>query len=151
MGAVSATTGLDVTAGLIRSAALIHDVHAAVSGEHGLTPQQAQLMCVVGDQPSSMVQLGALLRIGKSSMTGLIDRAQRAGLVQRVPAPDDGRSFLIEPTPLGRRTNEGFRRAVGQRLDEVMATLTTQERDTLAAVLSKIVLNNQAPETWPEQ
>ena len=152
MDAVSATTGsLDVTAGLIRSAALIHDVHAAVSGEHGLTPQQAQLMCVVGDQPSSMVQLGALLRIGKSSMTGLVDRAERAGLVQRVPAPDDGRSFLIEPTPAGRRTNEEFRRAVGLRLDEVLGTLTAQERDSLAAILSKIVLDNQAPQTWPEQ
>lgn len=152
MGAVSATTGLlDITAGLIRSAALIHDVHAAVSAEHGLTPQQAQLMCVVGDQPSSMVRLGALLRIGKSSMTGLVDRAERVGLVQRVPSPGDGRSFLIEPTPLGRRTNEEFRAAVGQRLDEVMATLTAQERDSLAAVLTKIVLDNQAPQTWPEQ
>jgi len=84
-------------------------------------------------------------------MTGLVDRAERVGLVQRVPAPDDGRSFLIEPTPLGRRTNEELRRAVGQRLDEVMATLTVQERDSLAAVLSKIVLDNQAPQTWPEQ
>lgn len=106
---------------------------------------------MVSDQPSSMVQLGALLRIGKSSMTGLVDHAERAGLVQRVPAPDDRRSFLIAPTSLGHRTNEAFRAAVGQRLDEVMATLTAQERDSLAAVLSKIVLDNQAPETWPEQ
>ena len=152
MAAVDATTvRLDITAGLIRSAALIQDVHAAVSAEHGLTPQQAQLMCVVGDQPSSMVQLGALLRIGKSSMTGLVDRAERAGLVQRVPDPIDGRSFLIEPTPIGRRTNEEFRRAVGERLDDVIATLTPQERDSLAGVLSKVVLDNQAPQTWPEQ
>lgn len=152
VGAVDATTRqLDITAGLIRSAALIQDVHAQVSTEHGLTPQQAQLMCVIGDQPSSMVQLGALLRIGKSSMTGLIDRAVRAGLVERVPAPDDGRSFLIAPTPTGRITNEEFRRAVGARLDEVIETLTTAERDSLTAVLSKVVLDNQAPATWPEQ
>lgn len=91
-----------------------------------------------------------MLRIGKSSMTGLVDRAERVGLVQRAPAPDDGRSFLIEPTPLGRSKNEEFRRAVGQRLDEVMATLTEHERDSLTAILSKIVLDNQAPQTWPE-
>lgn len=152
MAAVDATTlRLDLTGGLIRSAALIQDVHAAVSAEHGLTPQQAQLMCVVGDEPSSMVQLGAVLRIGKSSMTGLVNRAERAGLVQRVPAPDDGRSFLIEPTATGRRANEQFRRAVAERLDQVVATLTAEERDNLAAALSKIVLDNQAPQTWPEQ
>lgn len=152
MAAVDATTmRLDITGGLIRSAALIQDVHAAVSAEHGLTPQQAQLMCVVSDEPSSMVQLGAVLRIGKSSMTGLVNRAERTGLVQRVPAPDDGRSFLIEPTAAGRRTNEKFRRAVAERLDQVIATLTAEERDNLAAVLSKIVFDNQAPQTWPEQ
>lgn len=152
MAAVDATTlRLDITGGLIRSAALIQDVHAAVSAEHGLTPQQAQLMCVVGDEPSSMVQLGAVLRIGKSSMTGLVNRAERAGLVQRAPAPNDGRSFLIEPTANGRRANEQFRRAVAERLDQVIATLTAEERENLAAVLSKVVRDNQAPQTWPEQ
>jgi hypothetical protein len=61
MAAVHATTlHLDITAGLIRSAALIQDIHASVSAEHGLTPQHAQLMCVVGDQPSSMVQLARI-------------------------------------------------------------------------------------------
>lgn len=152
MGAVNAMSQrLDVTAGLIRSAALIQDVHAAASVEHGLTAQQAQLMCVVGDEPSSMVRLGSLLRIGKSSMTGLVDRAERAGLVRRVPDPGDGRSYLIAPTPDGRRTNESFRRAVGERIDELIESLTEQERDSLAVVLSKVVLDNEAPETWPEE
>lgn len=152
MSAVSVVSQrLDVTAGLIRSAALVQDVCAMASVERGLTPHQAQLLCVVGDQPSSMMRLGSLLRVGKSAMTGLVDRAERAGLVVRVPDPNDGRSRLIALTPQGRRANESFRRAVGERIDEVIGSLTSQERDSLAAVLSKVVLDNEAPETWPEE
>jgi DNA-binding MarR family transcriptional regulator len=149
--AVAMTHRLDVTAGLIRSTALIQDIYAAASAEHGLTRQQAQLMCVVGDRPSSMVRVGALLRIGKSSMTGLVHRAEGAGLIHRVPDPDDGRSSLIALTPEGRRANDAFRRALSERIEEIIATLSAEERDSLASVLSKVVLDNEAPETWPAE
>lgn len=140
---------LDLTAGLIRSAALVQDILAAASAEHGLTPQQSQLLCVVGDCPSSMVQLGALLRIGKSSMTGLVQRAELSGLVHRAPDPADGRSTLITLTEKGRRANTAFRATVGQRIDQIVATLPTAERHTLSVTLSTIVLEHQAPQTWP--
>lgn len=142
---------LDLTTGLIRSAALIQDICAIASSEHGLTPQQAQLMGVVGDKPSKMVWLGELLRIGKSSMTGLVHRAERAGIVRRVPDPGDGRSTLIMLTDEGRRTNTAFRATVGERIERIIATLPTAERNGLATALSMIVLNNHAPETWPTE
>lgn len=144
-----ATPHLDLTAVLIRSAALVQDTCATASHEHGLTPQQAQLMCVVGDQPASMVRLGTLLRIGKSSMTGLIHRAEQAGLVKRAPDPTDGRSTLIELTDEGMRANAAFRQTVGERIDQILATLPAGDQDNLAMALSMIVLNNDAPETWP--
>ena len=46
---------------------------------------------------------------------------------------------MIEPTPTGRRTNEQFRCALSDRIDQIIATLTTQERDSLAVVLSKVL------------
>lgn len=142
---------LDLTVGLIRSAALVQDILAAASGEHELTAQQAQLMCVVGEKPSSMMRLGALLRIGKSSMTGLVRRAEQAGLVQRAPDPDDGRSTLIMLTEKGRRANTAFRGTVGERIEQIIVTLPAEERNCLAVALSTIVLDHQAPETWPTE
>lgn len=143
------TEQLDLTGGLIRTAALVHDVLAAASAEHGLTPQQSQLMCVVGDAPSSMVHLGAQLRIGKSSMTGLVHRAEQAGLVQRAPAPHDGRSTLITLTHEGRDANAAYRATVGARIAQIVSSLAPAERTVLEAALSKIVLSNHAPDTWP--
>jgi len=142
---------LDLTAGLIRSSALVQDILAAASAEHGLTPQQSQLMCVVGDTPSSMVRLGALLRIGKSSMTGLVHRAEQAGLIQRAPDPGDGRSTLIMLTAEGRRANSAFRATVGERIEHIIATLSAAERSNLTAALSRVALTNQAPQTWPTE
>ena len=147
----AATPHHDLIAALIRSTALIQDTCATASSEHGLTPQQAQLMCVVGDKPSSMVRLGALLRVGKSSMTGLIQRAEEAGLVRRAPDPEDGRSTLIELTEAGRRANTAFRATVGERITRMIGTLPPDEQKALSMALSTIVTNNDAPQTWPPE
>lgn len=148
---ITATQRLDPIEGLIRSAVLIQDTCATASSEHGLTPQQAQLMCVVGDQPASMVRLGELLRVGRSSMTGLVHRAEQAGLVRRAPDPEDGRSTLIMLTEQGRRANTAFRATVGERIERILATLPATERDHLTTALSMIVIDNHAPETWPPE
>ena len=108
-------------------------------------------MCVVGDEPSSMVRLGALLRVGKSSMTGLVHRAEQAGLVQRTPDPEDGRSTLILLTEKGRHANAAFRATVGERIEQIIATLPATERNHLTTALSTIVIDNQAPQTWPTE
>lgn len=142
---------LDLTAGLIRSAALVQDILASASAEHGLTPQQSQLMCVVGDEPSTMVRLGGLLRIGKSSTTGLVHRAEQAGLVRRAPDPDDGRSTLITLTAEGKRANTAFRATVSERIGQILVGLPSTDRSSLTEALSKIVLTNEAPQTWPTQ
>lgn len=141
--------GLDLIAGLIRSAALVQDILAAASAEHGLTSQQSQLMCVVGEEPSSMMRLGELMRISKSSVTGLVQRAEQSGLVQRAPDPGDGRSTLTMLTEKGRRANAAFRGTVGQRLETIVETLPTEERSSLTAALSRIVVTHHAPQTWP--
>lgn len=140
---------LDLTTGLIRSSALVQGVLATASAEHELTAQQAQLMCVVGDSPSSMMRLSTVLGVGKSSMTGLVHRAEQAGLVHRAPDPDDARSTLIMLTETGRQANAAYRATVGRRIEQIVATLPKTEREALAAALSTIVRTQRAPETWP--
>ena len=49
-----------------------------------------------------MNELARLLELDKSSITGLVDRAERRGLVDRVPSPADGRAVLVRLTHEGR-------------------------------------------------
>jgi DNA-binding MarR family transcriptional regulator len=67
-----------------------------------------------------MNELGRLLDIDNSAITGLVDRMERQGLVRRTPNPEDRRQSLIAITGQGmdeaaraarvaRKTNEAIR------------------------------------------
>lgn len=56
-------------------------------------------------------ELGPVVGLSASSLSGLIDRMSLAGLLERIPAPADGRSFLVRLTEQGR---EARRAAIGQ-------------------------------------
>ncbi len=74
--------------------------------EAGLTPAQHQLLLAVrghpGDQPPTVGDLADYLLLRHHSAVELIDRAEAAGLVQRVRDQGDGRIIRIRLTPDGR-------------------------------------------------
>jgi len=47
-------------------------------------------------------QLGRQLQIHQTSITSLVDRLEKQGLIKRTPHPTDRRSILAEMTPAGR-------------------------------------------------
>jgi DNA-binding MarR family transcriptional regulator len=47
-------------------------------------------------------QLGKQLQIHQTSITSLVDRLEKQGLIKRTPHPTDRRSILAEMTPAGR-------------------------------------------------
>jgi DNA-binding MarR family transcriptional regulator len=71
----------------------------------------------------SMTRLAELLGVSLSNGTGIIDRMEEHGLIERVRVPDDRRVVLVRPAAAGR-----------QALTETEST----KRDTLRAVLSHI-------------
>ncbi|WP_279582583.1 hypothetical protein [Fodinicola feengrottensis] len=70
---------IGMVAALVRSSFLVNAVYAESGREHGLTPQQGQLLCVLMAQPYGMTELGSMLGLAKSSLTGLVDRTERNG------------------------------------------------------------------------
>jgi DNA-binding MarR family transcriptional regulator len=92
-----------------------------------------------------MGDLGATLGLEKSSLTGLVDRAVRRGLVRRAPDPDDRRAVHVLLTEEGREVAEDFYAATCRRVDELAARLSPPDRDRLATLLGTIVRENEAP------
>ncbi|MET8851381.1 MarR family transcriptional regulator [Amycolatopsis sp. NPDC004625] len=136
---------LGVVAGLVRASFLVNAVYAESAREYGLTVQQGQLLCVLMGRPYGMGDLGATLGLEKSSLTGLVDRAVRRGLVRREPDPDDRRAVHVLLTEEGGELAEDFYAATCRRVDELAARLSPPERDRLGALLGTIVHENQAP------
>jgi DNA-binding MarR family transcriptional regulator len=141
---------IGVVAGLVRSAFLVNAVYAESAREHGLTSQQGQLLCVLMARPYGMGELGAILGLAKSSVTGLVDRTERNGLVRREPDPQDTRAVRVALTSPGSRLVDEFYAETCRRVDKLAVGLADAERDTLGDLLGRVVLENKVPEIFLE-
>jgi DNA-binding MarR family transcriptional regulator len=61
-----------------------------------------------------MGELAQRAHLSKQTMTELVRRLERDGLVERRPDPDDGRAFLIFLTPRSRSFEPVAQRVLGE-------------------------------------
>ncbi|MFG1857075.1 MarR family winged helix-turn-helix transcriptional regulator [Actinomadura geliboluensis] len=141
---------IGVVAALVRSSFLVNAVYAESGREYGVTPQQGQLLCVLMSRSYGMSELGAMLRLAKSSLTGLVDRTERNGLVRREADPRDTRAVRVALTERGAELAGEFYAETCRRIDELPAGLSPEERELLARLLRRIVLDNEAPLVFKE-
>ncbi|MEU4623185.1 MarR family transcriptional regulator [Actinoplanes sp. NPDC023801] len=141
---------IGVVAALVRATFLVNAVYAESAREYGLTPQQGQLLCVLMPRSYAMGELSTLLRLAKSSLTGLVDRTERNGLVRREPHPRDPRGTLVTLTPRGRTLAREFYDETCRRVDELPAGLAPDEREVLATLLGRMVRDNEVPIVFAE-
>jgi len=68
----------------------------------GLTPPQFDVIAELGGtQGMNCVELSQSTLLAKASLTGIIDRLQRKGLIERQPVPYDRRAIHIRLTKKG--------------------------------------------------
>jgi DNA-binding MarR family transcriptional regulator len=93
----------------------------------GLTHVQHQLLVAIkghpGNQPPTVGDLAGYLLLRPHSTVELIDRAETAGLVERVPDDNDRRVVRVRLTKAGDRTVERLTMAHLSRLHELAAVL----------------------------
>ncbi|MEV4012461.1 MarR family winged helix-turn-helix transcriptional regulator [Nonomuraea angiospora] len=133
---------LGFAATLVRMSHLVQHVFADVSRERDITPQQAQLLCVLTSGDGiGMTDLSRLLHLEKPSLTGLVDRAERRGLVRRVRDDADRRACRVELTPEGEDLAVRVHGEIVSRLEALAADLPGEDRlrvtDTLAVLLAQ--------------
>src|SRR5215475_1983988 len=70
-----------------------------------LTPSEMNALGNLADgRPRTVSELGVAVGAKPATVTGILDRLERRGLVSRAVRPGDRRSVHIELTPAGRRT-----------------------------------------------
>ena len=91
----------------------------------GLPPAQHQLLLAVrghrGDP--TIGELAAHLLVRHHSAVELVDRAQRAGLVERVVDPDDHRVVRVRVTPAGEDVLAGLAATHLEEIDRLLARI----------------------------
>jgi DNA-binding MarR family transcriptional regulator len=86
---------------------------------------------VCREGPIRLTVLAAKEGVSQPSMTQLIQRLERAGLVGRLADPDDGRAALIGITGHGQALLDERKRVRRERLTALLTTLTSDEECAL--------------------
>lgn len=86
----------------------------------------------------SQSELGRMLLVNRSNVTGLVDRMERTGLVRRAAEPGDRRVNLIELTEKGKNLLEKAYALYISRIGQVLEGLDENELRGLVRLLERV-------------
>ncbi len=121
---------------------------AAHVRELGLTPAQFDIIATLGNtQGMSCKELGEKTLITKGTMTGVLDRLEAKGLLNRHPCAEDGRSWIAKLTPAGQSLFETIFPAHMQSLRPLFEQFGTEQLETLREQLHQLRMAFENTET----
>ncbi len=92
----------------------------------GVSPAEGHVLTYLrGYAPAPVGELVRVFGLKQSTLTSMLDRLERSGLVRREVNPEDRRSFLVHLTGHGRRLTD--------RLNRVLADLEGAIREQVSA------------------
>ena len=107
----------------------------AFAAELDLSPPQAIVIRLLAE-PRTMSELATAMACDNSNVTGIVDRLEERGLVERRPAEYDRRVKLIAPTPAGERLRDELNRRIAVA-PAPLANLSAKDQRTLRDILRK--------------
>jgi DNA-binding MarR family transcriptional regulator len=113
-----------------------------IATERDLSIIQTRLLGVLRDRSPGMNELARYLGLDKSSVTGLVDRAERRGLVRRRPSSKDGRAIEVSITTAGRNLARQVAIEFGQRIAAMVEPLEAADQEALSRIASRILIHD---------
>lgn len=107
--------------------------------QHGLTgPQVTALKMLEAFGELSLSELSAHMSAKNSTITGIVDRMERDGLVVRERSAQDRRVVNIRPTAEGQRIAAAVPVTAMAIFASALRSLSERDRDELRRILSKV-------------
>jgi DNA-binding MarR family transcriptional regulator len=127
----------------VRLLAVCYQAFERLSGAHvrslGLTPAQFDIVATLGNTAGmTFRELGERTLITKGTLTGVVDRLEERGVVERVANQADGRSSIVRLTRDGERL---FDRVFAEHVDHcrlAFAGWREQDFEALDAQLARL-------------
>ena len=115
-----------------------HEEYEHAAADYSLTGVQARMLTLLAREATPMRKVADQLRCEPSNVTGIVDRLESRGLVERRPDPADRRVKLAAATDEGRATAASLRGGL-EFAGEPLAELTTAERAVLRDLLKRML------------
>jgi DNA-binding MarR family transcriptional regulator len=137
------TSPMSVIARISRLSRILERRIALVLAEYDLNESQFGVLAALRRAGSpyclSPTALYSSLLISSGAMTNRLDRLTDAGLVRRIPDPNDRRSTLVQLTPKGLRVIEEAVSAHSENEQKLLAPLGRSERKALSEHLRTLL------------
>ena len=140
--------------GAVRAAArYLHLLQERWAESQGLSEGRLQILFMLshfggggGGEDGGGISLGRLAgmqSVSPRNITGLVDNLEKAGLIERVPDPDDRRSILARLTPAGRSRIDTISQPSRKLLVHLTADFSEEELVQLRHLSLKLLANAQ--------
>jgi DNA-binding MarR family transcriptional regulator len=124
---------------LVRTSFATMAVLNKIAAEHDLSLTQLRVLAILRDRRVKMSELADYLGLDKSTVSGLVDRAEKRGLLQRAPNPLDGRGVDVLLSTGGTELAERGAAQIARSLSPMTSALTAAETRRLTALLERIL------------
>jgi MarR family 2-MHQ and catechol resistance regulon transcriptional repressor len=124
----------------LRAVALAEPLQSELAARHGLSLgdlHAVRALDRLGEVPVS--RYGAELAVPRSTITNLVDRLERAGLVERAGSSTDRRVTLVRLSAAGRAVLEDTGFLLDGELAQRLFRLDADSQDALADLLERLV------------
>jgi DNA-binding MarR family transcriptional regulator len=127
--------GEHVMDALVQATFQVTGVLSRVGAENDLSLTQLRVFGILRDRRPRVTELAAHLGLDKSTISGLIDRAEKRGFLARARSADDRRAVEVFLTPDGHAVTERLYDEIRRELEPMLAGLDAEQRTQLGGLL----------------
>ena len=124
---------------LVQAAFVTMAVLNKVGADNDLSLTQLRVLAILRDRRLRMTSLADYLGLEKSTMTGLVDRAEKRGLLERAPNASDGRAVDVFLSPAGAELAECLYAQVRRSLSPMTSELAPAGQRRLQMLLERLL------------
>jgi DNA-binding MarR family transcriptional regulator len=108
-----------------------------------VTLPRFDLLAQLDKAPNGMTlgELSQRMMVSNGNITGLVERLQSQGLIERRPAPNDRRAQLVNLTAEGRKSFRAMARTHEGWIADMFSGLTPEDTEILMQILSRTKLS----------
>jgi DNA-binding MarR family transcriptional regulator len=117
----------------------VQAVLTRTAASYNLSVTQLRLLGILRDRTPAMTAIADHLGLDRSSVTGLVDRAEQRGLVARIPSSDDARVIMVQLTPTGRAIGRQIGADVSLAIEELLEEVPLELRDNLVQLAATVL------------
>ena len=142
----------DLVDALVQASFMTMALLSKVAAEHELSLTQLRVLAILRDRRLKMSELADYLGLDKSTMTGLIDRAEKRSLLARARNPTDGRAVDVFLSIDGSELAERLYTQIATSMSPMTAMLTAADQRRVQSLLAHLLAGGEGgPRTRTER